>query len=82
MEDLKKKVGRPRKTVMDRVVKKNVSFSPENHKYIMKILEGRKMTVEGHFSPIVNEIIADHRKVSRYKEIEAAKLKEQLGNLE
>jgi len=82
MEEEIKKVGRPRKAVMNRVVKKPVSFSPENHKYIMKILEERKMEVKGHFSTIVNEIIADHLKVRRYKEIEAAKLKDQLVKLE
>lgn len=79
---LNKKPGRPRKAVMNKVVKKNVSFNFENHKYILKILEERKMEVKGHFSPVVNEIIADHLKVSRYKEIEAAKLKERLGHLE
>lgn len=77
-----KKPGRPRKAVIEKAVKRNVSFSSGNHRYILKILEERKMDVKGHFSSVVNEIIADHLKVSRYKEIEAAKLKERLGKLE
>lgn len=82
MKPLRKKAGRPRKAESQRVHKINTSYSPENYKYIIKILEQRQMEVKGHFSPIVNEIITDHLKVSRYKEIEAAKLKERLGHLE
>ena len=82
MDIATRKVGRPRKAVLKRVVKKNVSINPENYKYIMKILEERKMEVKGHFSPIINEIIADHLKVRRYKDFEAIKLKERLHKLE
>ncbi len=78
----KKKAGRPRKATQEKAVKQAVSISPANHKYILKILEERKMQIKGHFSSILNEIIADHQKVRRYKEGELSKLKAQALKLE
>ncbi len=75
-------MGRPRKAAQEKVVKINTSYNPGNYKYIMKIIEDRKLQSKGNFVKIVNEIISDHQKVSRYKAGEAAKLKAQLENLE
>jgi len=84
METLKKKVGRPRKAIQKKVVKLAVSISYDNHKYILDILEERKMQIKGHFSKILNKIITDHKEVRRYKDKQAAKARtvlEDLGEL-
>ena len=76
-----RKPGRPKKPTNEKVVKRMVSFSPENHAYIAKIIEDRKLSFQGSYSKIVNELIGDHRKVRRFKEIEKQKLQEKLDSL-
>ncbi len=78
----KKKVGRPRKAESEKVVKVNTSYDPDNYRYIVQILDERKLEHRGHFVKIVNEIIADHKNVKQFKEHQAAKLKAQLDILE
>lgn len=79
---IRRLAGRPSKKESEKVIKKNTSYSPENYNYIMQILKEREWEIQGSFSKVVNELISDHRQVKKYKEIEAAKLKEKLDVLE
>ena len=79
---MRKLAGRPSKPSNKKVVRKNTSYSRNNYNYILEIINKKKLDVKGNYSKEVNEIISDHRKVKRFKDIEAGKLKEKLEALE
>ncbi len=81
MTETKRAVGRPSKRTIDKSIKRNVSFSRANNDYIIGIIEERNMQIDGNFSRILNEIVSDHVKVKRFKDMEKAKHQEKLEML-
>jgi len=76
-----KKSGRPFKPETKKYVAVNTTYTPENYRYIMDIINRSKLTKRGNFARIVNQIITDHRQVKAYKETELAKIKAKAGLL-
>ncbi len=75
---MKRSPGRPIKKDVDKRIARNISLDQETDDYILKILDERNWSISGNYSKIIKEIIRDHKKVVRYKEIEMAKHKEKL----
>jgi len=65
----------------DRAVKVKVSLSPKVMGILDNVLLSRGQERLGNFSPLIAEIILEYDTVRKYKQIEAAKLKQGLENL-